>query len=395
MKKTVLFAVVGLILTSCGGNSGDEDWTIESFSKKEGTEIKNVILMISDGTSKGNIDIARDISGKPLVIDQYMNGKVITASNTTLSYEEDLQDDNPTDSAAAGTAMATGHKTTNRQIGRDENQDFDSVAYVAKNEKNMKVGLVTTVSLLDATPAAFYAHNEERSNADDIYQSILQTDYDVLIGELNLNGGNTYRKSDFTDIGYSVVENLEELNAITEDTPKLVGHFVERYDAYLKNNGYARITDYTAKTLDLLDHNNDNGFFLMIEGGTVDHANHNWNGADATLDFLAFNEACKIVLDYAKARTDTAVIITSDHGNGGIKYTKGHKKYDAKGTKTLEEYFEENTEYTVYGHTNEDVYLASYIPAGITRIAGNKQKIQNTTIAYYIDKLLDLNMFTA
>lgn len=385
MKKKHSLLLLPLLLCSCGKAS---EWTMEQFYKEDGVNIKNVILMISDGTSANTVNIARDVNGGHLYIDEFMNGSVVTASLTTLSYDKKLQNDNPTDSAAAATAMATGHKTTNKSIGLVDGIAKETVLEKAQ-EKGMKTGLVTTVGLVDATPAAFYAHTEERSELNDIYQALVNSNVDVLIGDVDINNKEYFNAEDFENKGYTVVfENKAAFDAIDNTTTKLMANFDERYDWRVGNN-YPHLVDYTTKALELLE--NENGFFAMIEGGAIDHANHNWMAYESITDFLAFDKAVHEVMEFAKNRNDTAVIVCPDHGNGAIKYIKGANKYNEGDD--LGQFLMENTEYQIQGHTNEDVYLASYIPEGVARIGGNNQFIDNTTIAYYIDALLDLGLF--
>lgn len=388
-KKLLIVPFIGLLLTSCGNAT---EWTIEDFQKSDDVSIKNVILMVSDGTSKNTVNIARDVNGGHLYIDEFMNGSVKTASLTTLSYASKTeQDANPTDSAAAATAMATGFKTTNRSIGMVDGEAKTSVLKKAK-EKGLRTGLVTTVGLLDATPAAFYAHTQERSTYDDVYASLLSSNIEVLMGDVDINGAQDtyYNEADFTNLGYTTAVTKQEFDNTPSSTNKFIANFNERYDVNRRDN--PSFNEYVQKALDILSFENDDGFFAMFEGGAIDHANHNYLAYESITDFLAFDKAVKTVTDFAKSRNDTAVIICPDHGNGAIKYIKGHDKYNPD-EMDLYEFLIDNTEYTIHGHTNEDVYLASYVPNGVSRIGGKSQFVDNTTIAHYIDALLELQLF--
>ncbi|MCK4258213.1 MAG: alkaline phosphatase [Halanaerobiales bacterium] len=288
--------------------------------------VKNVILMIGDGMGIEQVTAARVASQGAdglLNLDELKyTGFLKTHSANNLV----------TDSAAAGTALATGVKTNNNYVALDpERRKLKSLLILAK-EMGKKVGLVTTTRLTDATPAAFGAHNISRKNEKEIAADLINKDIDLLMGGgLDIFGtdpftrkpksGSLIRQAE--EYGYTFIDTAEKLKNVT-DAQKLLGIF-NFGDLNFINDRFPpfepSLPEMSASALEYLS--NDNGFFLMIEGGRIDDASH-LNDPEKTInETIEFDQAVGVVLDFAKKSKDTLVIITADHQTGGFALNRG------------------------------------------------------------------------
>ncbi|MDR3562732.1 MAG: alkaline phosphatase [Negativicutes bacterium] len=233
-----------------------------------------------------------------------------------------------TESAAAGTALATGHKTNNDVLGMDPTKTikYKSMAEMAK-EKGMKVGIVTSVSLDHATPGAFYAHEATRKNYYEIGLSMVNSGFDYFAGGgLLAPTGAKKDKRDVLDIarqaGYKVVNTQEDITKLSAAdgkviaiNPLLAADEALEYD--IDRTDQLSLADFTQKGIQLLD--NPNGFFMMVEGGKVDWACHANDAATTVHDMMAFERSIDEALKfYAKHPDETLIVVTGDHETGGM-----------------------------------------------------------------------------
>lgn len=236
-----------------------------------------------------------------------------------------------TDSASAGTAMATGQKTLSGVISMDVTKTIklETIAEVA-HDKGWKVGIVTSVSLDHATPAVFYAHNASRSNMYAIGEDLVKSRFDYFAGgSLAQRMG---KKGDLLDnflfakaAGYTIIEGdkaaFEKLTP-SENSRVIAINSVLDKDAAMpydmdRTADEISLAEFTRKGIELLD--NPNGFFMMIEGGKIDWSCHA-NDAMATIqDTLAFDDAIAEAYKFYEAHPDeTIIIVTGDHETGGM-----------------------------------------------------------------------------
>jgi alkaline phosphatase len=280
-------------------------------------EIRNVILMIGDGMGIPAVYAAMTVSDQPLNIERCP----VAGMQTTFSSDNYI-----TDSAAAGTALATGTKTKNEAIGVDPlGIRLTSILEIAE-EHGLATGLVSTSSITHATPASFIAHQSSRGSYEDIASDFLKTDIDVFIG-----GGYDHfaKRNDKLNLidslklrGYEVDTSL---NSILNSTSlKLAGLTAPVHNPYrLKGRGNM-LPSTSGKAIEILN-KNPKGFFLMIEGSQIDWAGHA-NSADTLVDeTLDFDKAVGVALDFAKKDGHTLVVITADHETGGVTITGGNR----------------------------------------------------------------------
>lgn len=303
------------------------------FAQDEGTTIhpedlgqtpKNVILLISDGMSTDYVTGHRYFSQSmlgaelsPLNYEQYLVGNMMT--------HPDHDTPAVTDSAAAGTAMATGTKTTNGMIGMSpDNEPLESSLKVAK-QNGKATGVVATSTITHATPAAFIANVENRNNeteiADQYFDTVIN---DEIVVDVMLGGGlSNFDRADrnlveeFQAEGYDFATNLEELEAA--ESAQLLGLFA---DGSLspeldRPEDEPSLADMTNSAIQALNQDED-GFFLMVEGSQVDWAGHANDGVWAMTDMEAFIQAVDTSIEFAEEDGETLVIVTADHETGGL-----------------------------------------------------------------------------
>lgn len=286
-------------------NVRDENLTYADYTEyklETDVPVKNIILMIGDGMGLNAIKCAEIQKG----------GKFATAA---MPYTAKVTTDSlsgTTDSAAAATALACGVKTYNKYIGMDKDgKAVESITEVAKSY-GMKTGFAVTEHVAHATPAGFTAHVENRDSFMQILGQQLKADIDVMLG----GGQQFYRKGVKKLIGehdYTYVSTPSELDAL-KPGKKVLGMF--KYENILAGYKPSLETE-TKKALELLE--NDNGFFLMVEGSDID-TRESLLDMDATLkEMKVFDHAIDTVLDYASKNPGTLVIVTADHETGGIK----------------------------------------------------------------------------
>ncbi len=302
-------------------------------------QAKNIILMIGDGMGPAHIQVtwlyATRQLGKNLVMTEVMdNGRTAYMINDTA-------DSTVTESAAAATQMATGVKVLAKSIGTGPDGKILKTILEMAKEKGKATGLVTTSRITDATPAAFATHAEHRSDEMGIAHQLVKSDVNILFG-----GGKDFfvpesekgkRKDEKKLLNeakqnrYVIAETAEEMKKVQGE--KILGIFNQGYMNFeidRKGSTEPSLAEMTAKAIGVLS-KKEQGFFLMVEGGRIDHAAHYYDIGSVIFDTLAFDEAVKVAYDFQKGNPDTLLIITSDHETGGLvvlPYTPTSKEYE-------------------------------------------------------------------
>ena len=279
-------------------------------------DVKNVIFIIGDGMGENHLKMVKQELGIELAMETMpLRGQAKTRSIGMVV----------TDSAAAATALACGVRTTNGAIGVYPYDMFAWEGYPVNLtelaiEKGMKTGIVTTDSTTGATPAGFSAHTSVRSNSADIANQQIGSDIDLIWGAAN---GDTL-KANVEASGFTYISTLTELNALNAGT-RSFGQF-NGGDLWRPANSSntPTLSQMTEKAIGLLD--NDNGFFLMIEGAHFDKHSHG-NNREGLLEFAPeFDKAVAAALDFAEQDGNTLVVVTADHETGAIQLKDG--RYD-------------------------------------------------------------------
>jgi len=266
-----------------------------------------------------------------LHLDSTTHGTVATRSTDWLV----------TDSAAAGTALATGLRTMNHWIGEvwevqpDGRRTQRPVGTILEGAQaaGLRTGLVTTARLSHATTAAFSAHTPDRSNEDLIAQQQLYHGIDVLFG----GGKKFFTPADRVDglnllessaaLGYGFINDSRGLASWTTNrnhiaqnmAGKALGLFSRDHLPYAldSNPDVPTLKQMTKAAIDKLSENAGN-FFLMVEGGRIDHAGHANDAPAAIQETLAFDDAVGVALEYVSSRDDVLLVVTADHETGGM-----------------------------------------------------------------------------
>ncbi len=231
-----------------------------------------------------------------------------------------------TDSAASGTALSTGSKTSNGRIGVDaDGNNLYSVALNAKNS-GMAVGIATTVCINHATPSAFYAHNTSRHNYNEIAQWMLEADYDFYAGGdakcTSEQRNDLYGRAEKQ--GYTIVRGYDEYKAKAPKADKMMLYQkkVAEEIPYTIDRTADDLTlaQITKAGIDFLSKKSKKeGFFMMVEGGKIDYASHSDDAATMINEVLDFNAAIEEAFEfYKKHKDETLIIVTADHETGGI-----------------------------------------------------------------------------
>ena len=244
------------------------------------------------------------------------------------------------DSASTATSIATGNKTWSGSINvsEDFSQTYETIAEKLKKQKDYKIGILSSVNLNHATPAAFYAHQESRNNYYDIGLELIDSNFDYFAGgALKQTTGKDKDKEDLYALaekaGYKVVKTQAEAEALKASDGKAIvidEHLADgdamSYEVDRQDNEWA-LADYVAKGIEVLD--NDNGFFMMVEGGKIDWACHANDATSTIADTIALDNAVgKAVEFYNEHPDETLIIVTGDHETGGLTIGFAGTDYD-------------------------------------------------------------------
>lgn len=272
-------------------------------------EIKNVILMIGDGMGVSQIFAGMSANNDQLYI-QYAD---------RIGFQKTkCKDKYTTDSAAAGSALATGKKTKYKSIGVNQDSSFNSTILEIASNHQKATGLVAACKITHATPASFIAHVQNRGQYEDIAEFFISDQIDVFIGggldDFNKREDERSLIPDLKDKGFQIITSAEELNKIHSGkvAALLSGGHIDRYPARGEF-----LPESTDKALEILSQDKD-GFFLMVEGSQIDWGGHDNDVAYVVEEMLDFDRTVGEVLKFAKKDGHTLVIITADHETGGM-----------------------------------------------------------------------------
>lgn len=329
---TIALAISTLIITSA--------WGADSVKAKRIRPVKNVILMIADGASLPAISMARwyqrtqDPQNTRLHLDPYLSGTILTyCSNAPIG------DSAPTTSCyMTGMPSIKGFVSTypysdgvNDLVPVDPSRAYSPIMTLLEATRilqDRKTGLVFTCEFPHATPADCTAHSYNRKSYQWIVPQMIHSDLDVVIG-----GGASL----ITPEHQKTLERLENkvyLNDIKGMRShkegkmwSLYGEMDIPYDIDRDPEQTPSLAEMTATAIKHLN-DDDEGFFLMVEGSKVDWAAHANDPVGIATEFLAFDKACQVAFDFAKKDGNTVVIVTSDHGNSGLSIgVQGLKNY--------------------------------------------------------------------
>ncbi|CAH2214585.1 alkaline phosphatase [Tepidibacter aestuarii] len=342
--KSKIFAGA-LAFTLLVGNFGNKPLDNVSASGKSdinGKAPKYVFYFIGDGLGAAQRQAAEyyvQETTKNKDFKLNINNLPSVGINTTHSLNSLV-----TDSAAAGTALATGNKTNNGVIAKTPDGK-DVTTLIEEAERNGKAtGIVTTTRLTHATPASFASHNISRNNENEIALDYLDSGVDFFAGggarhflpqgwvDAMPSIGKSKRTDDrnllseFDDQGYKVFYGAEQSDSFRNYKPseqeKVFAAFTGSHMPYeidrMQNNNVPSLAEITDKAIETLSKDED-GFFLMVEGGRIDHAGHANDLTGVIHDVVAFDKAVKEAIDfYQEHKDETLIVVVGDHETGGM-----------------------------------------------------------------------------
>lgn len=310
IKKFIICILPVLMMVSCN-NSGNGQ-TVQTEQKPR---IKNVIYMIGDGMGLNQIYAAMTANGGSLNLEECTN----TGLAKTYSASDYI-----TDSAAGGTALATGNKTNNGMIGMnaDSVNVYSILTEFQKN--NSPVGFVVTSPVTHATPAAFYAHQVSRKMYEDIAVDLYNSNIDFFCGGGRINFENRNDSINYTDSlkakNYTIAYDIDSVQAPQLLPFGLLGADIDMPRAEERGDYLPKAVDIAIKSLNA----KQKGFFLMVEGSQIDYRCHGNDSIGVIAEVLDFDKAVKVALDFAKQNGETLVVITADHETGGLTILNGN-----------------------------------------------------------------------
>jgi alkaline phosphatase len=344
MKALSAIVAFAFLITGCAGSSKPATSSIQTIqptltpeptptkiplekpASLETSRVRNIILFIGDGMGENHRIAATWLSQSQ---DGILAMDAMTYSGwamTKTAYDQ------VTDSAASATAIATGVKTANNRIGIDTRGRPLTTILDHARELGMATGLITTVHISHATPAAFVSHVQSRDDMLEISAQMMDVGVNVLMGGgenefLPEDGEGCYSEpgkrkdgrnliNEAIEMGYRYICSAGELIALDPlSTTHLLGLFA---DEELLRPYQPSLSEMTEMAISILRQDPD-GFFLMVEGGQIDWASHGWNAVDAMVDALGLDEAVAVAKEFAAEEHNTLIIVTADHETGGMK----------------------------------------------------------------------------
>ena len=303
-------------------------------------DAKYVFYFIGDGMGLGHVNATEAYNREVLKSDRPILMMTFPVASQARSYSASSP---ITDSAAAGTALSTGYKTKNSMIGMDpDSVAINSIAVDFMNA-GYAVGVGTTVQADDATPAAWYAHAENRGMKETIAPQAAQSGLAFLAGGgFKLHGAGEVAFTEFLNTmrkgGYEIAEGYAAFNELKGKGGKLpqkvmlypengtggqVGYTIDSIPGALT---CAQITEACLETLENV---NPEKFLMMIEGGNIDWAAHANDGGGVIKEILNFQDAINVAYQfYLRHPSETLIVVTADHDTGAMAYGRNGGPYN-------------------------------------------------------------------
>lgn len=301
-----------------------------STTNQAPTKPKNIIYLIGDGMGMSHVTGYRyyknsdktnvGLGDKP--VPQTLFDKHFVGMASTLPEDNTLV----TDSAAGATALSSGEKTYNGAIAIDNDKSHTFTIIERAKELGMLTATVSTSQITHATPASFWAHNVSRRNQNEIADAAFDDRIDGKFKtDLLFGGGKQFLIRDDRDIveqfkksGWQYSDSLDNINQI--DQLPALGLFADVGLPFAIDNPQQpnRLTVMAKKALQLLEQNNPNGFFVMIEGSQIDWCSHANDIACAMEEMADFESTLQAAIEFAEKDGNTLIVLTADHGTGGL-----------------------------------------------------------------------------
>lgn len=312
MKKYLVFLAALCLLSGCGRKGAEP-------------RVQNVILMIGDGMGLPHLTA--------LSLEQEYAPTEIERARCIGIQKTYSANNRITDSAAAGTALATGEKTENGMIGILPDGSIPESVLKTAQEEGKATGIVVTFAPTDATPAAFVAHNSDRDTHESTALQYLDSGIDVIAGscrhyfDQRADGRNLIEEMGAR--GYAFAPDRKAMLSAAQ--APLLALFPYEAIPYAALDSLGTRGDYlteaVSKTIELLDGTGKDGFFLMVESSYIDWAAHDGEIEYVVAEMRDFDRAVGAAYDYADSHPGTLVIVTGDHETGGLTIVSPNSDY--------------------------------------------------------------------
>lgn len=284
------------------------------------SEMPNIIFLIGDGMG------IEQIKAASLVEYGITNGTIMdTDFPVQQLYTTNDINNEVTESTASGTALATGIRTINGIISMDSYGKYyiKTILEYLQYDFGYATGIITTTDITDATPAAFSAHVNNRYDDNNIRDQMLGKNIDVILGgglSAPYIGGASQALKIGSSYGYDVVTDINGLKSKASTANKLLGIFPKSqlpYELERDPELVPGILDMADAAFNVLTRK-EKPYFLMIEGGRIDHGGHAMNTPNTIMETIMFEKTVRYALDIAKKDGNAIVIVAGDHETGGL-----------------------------------------------------------------------------
>jgi len=327
-RRLIILAAALLVVAGCANNP--------SVSGTEARAPKNIIILFADGAAPVQWDFGKR-SSAVLRQQPFATTDVVFREGTLGLLSTQPHGVYVTDSAAAASAMSTGHKVTNGAVSITPDGKPQKTLMQAAKVAGKRIGLVTTATVYDATPAAFAVNAKSRRDSQVLVDLLYSLEPDVLLGggaEYFLPAGATGgKRKDGKDIiaafrakGHQIARNTGELKAAGGS--KVLGLFANEDMNFELDRDPAQepsTAEMAAAALKAISQNSPNGFVLLVENENTDTAGHANDAPSLMRALWAFDDAVKVALEFQRRNPDTLLIVTGDHETGGFSPTYAQK----------------------------------------------------------------------
>ncbi len=300
---------------------------------------KYIFYMIGDGMGWSHVTNAQLFMEDVLGCDSTLTMLSMPVASSARTHSASSR---VTDSAAAGTALSTGYKTNNGMLG--VTPDTTAVTSIAKTlfDRGWGVGLISTVAIDDATPGAFYAHVPSRGEFLTIGRQLAESGYQFaagsgLRGRLDSKGESTGLTDYFAEKGMKIAYGPEGLNEVADRLLVLSADTLRNWNVGFAVDsvpGALTLPAMTEAGIRHLMRTNPDHFFMMVEGGSIDHGGHANDGGTIVREVLNFDEAIGVAYRFYLAHPDeTLIVVTADHETGGMSVGNNHTGYSVQSAK--------------------------------------------------------------
>ena len=334
-RKTAMSLIVAVMVAASVFAQGATETQSAVSAYTTDASPKYVFMFIGDGMSSPQTNAAQVYNGNNVSGAIELEKLTFTQFPVVgLQYTQDSTSFCP-DSASTATSLSSGFKTHSGVIGMgvDKVTAGETIAEKVKQQLGWKVGIISSVTLNHATPAAYYAHIASRNDYYEIGEQMAASGFDYFAGGSLLENDGEALYEVLEDAGYTVTSDRDTILSLNADSGKVYAVSPELQDdgamkyALDMDEDDITLAEFVRKGIDVLY--NEKGFFLMCEGGKIDWAGHANDAVANISDTIALDEAVEVALEFAFLHPDeTLIIVTGDHETGGMTIGYAATGYD-------------------------------------------------------------------